>query len=69
MRYMDKVGVLVAVLGEIKTAGWNVREISNVLFKGGAAASVRIRYEKAEDAPTSPRNKSGDAQRRSQPYK
>lgn len=54
VRYMDKVGVLAAILTQIKDAGWNVREISNVLFKGGEAAAVRIRYEVAESKPESP---------------
>jgi len=45
VRHLDRVGVLAAVLDEMRTAGWNVQEMENLLFSGGEAACAYIRFQ------------------------
>lgn len=45
VRHLDKVGVLAAVLDEVRKAGWNVQEMENVIFEGARAACARIRFD------------------------
>ena len=45
VRHLDKVGVLVGVLDEIRKAGWNVQEMDNLVFSGAKAACARIRFD------------------------
>lgn len=44
VRHIDKVGVLAAVLDEVRIAGWNVQEMENLIFEGAPAACARIRF-------------------------
>ena len=44
VRHRDKVGVLAAVLDEVRKAGWNVQEMENLIFSGSKAACARIRF-------------------------
>lgn len=45
VRHLDKVGVLAAVLDEVRNAGWNVQEMENLIFEGARAACARIRFD------------------------
>jgi len=45
VRHLDKVGVLAAVLHEIRQAGINAQEIENTVFEGGAAACCKIQLD------------------------
>lgn len=45
VRHLDMVGVLANVLGEMRTAGWNVQEMENLVFAGSKAACAYIRYD------------------------
>jgi D-3-phosphoglycerate dehydrogenase len=45
VRHLDKVGVLAAVLDEVRRAGWNVQEMENLIFAGARAACARIRFD------------------------
>lgn len=45
VRHLDKVGVLAAVLDEIRKASWNVQEMENLIFEGARAACARIRFD------------------------
>ena len=45
VRHLDKVGVLAAVLDEVRQAGWNVQEMDNLIFEGAKAASASIRFD------------------------
>jgi D-3-phosphoglycerate dehydrogenase / 2-oxoglutarate reductase len=45
VRHLDRVGVLAAVLDEMRAAGWNVQEMENLLFSGGGAACAYIRFQ------------------------
>ena len=45
VRHRDKVGVLAAVLDEIRRAGWNIQEMDNLIFEGAQAASASIRFD------------------------
>jgi D-3-phosphoglycerate dehydrogenase len=45
VRHLDRVGVLANVLGEIRTAGWNVQEMENMIFAGARAACASIRFD------------------------
>jgi len=45
VRHLDKVGVLAAVLQEIRQAGINAQEIENTVFEGGAAACCKIQLD------------------------
>ncbi|NBC15895.1 MAG: hydroxyacid dehydrogenase [Bacteroidetes bacterium] len=45
VRHLDKVGVLAAVLDEVRKAGWNVQEMENLIFSGAKAACARIRFD------------------------
>lgn len=45
VRHLDKVGVLAAVLDEVRRAGWNVQEMENLIFEGARAAVARIRFD------------------------
>ncbi len=45
VRHLDKVGVLAAVLDEVRKAGWNVQEMENLIFDGATAACARIRFD------------------------
>ncbi|MFT5142478.1 MAG: D-3-phosphoglycerate dehydrogenase [Rhodothermales bacterium] len=49
VRHLDHVGVLAAVLDEIRAAGWNVQEMENLLFAGGGAACAYIRFQGTPD--------------------
>ena len=49
MRHLDKVGVLAAVLDEVRKANWNVQEMENVVFAGAKAACARIRFDGEPD--------------------
>lgn len=44
VRHKDKVGVLAAVLDEVRRANWNIQEMSNRIFEGGEAAVASIRF-------------------------
>ena len=45
VRHLDKVGVLAAVLDEVRKAGWNVQEMENLIFAGAKAACARITFD------------------------
>ena len=45
VRHLDKVGVLAAVLDEMRKAEWNVQEMDNLIFEGARAASANIRFD------------------------
>lgn len=45
VRHLDRVGVLAAVLDEVRKAGWNVQEMENLVFAGARAACARIRFD------------------------
>ncbi len=45
VRHLDKIGVLAAVLDEVRKAGWNVQEMENLIFAGARAACARIRFD------------------------
>ena len=45
VRHLDRVGVLAAVLAEVREAGWNVQEMENLVFAGAEAACARIRFD------------------------
>ena len=45
VRHRDRVGVLAAVLDEVKKAEWNVQEMENLIFEGAEAACARIRFD------------------------
>jgi D-3-phosphoglycerate dehydrogenase / 2-oxoglutarate reductase len=45
VRHLDRVGVLVAVLDEVRKANWNVHEMENLVFSGAHAACARIRFD------------------------
>lgn len=49
VRHLDKVGVLAAVLEEVRKAGWNVQEMENLIFAGAEAACARIRFDGSPD--------------------
>ena len=49
VRHLDKVGVLAAVLDEVRKAGWNVQEMENLIFEGAKAACARIRFDGEPD--------------------
>ena len=49
VRHVDKVGVLAAVLDEVRQAEWNVQEMENLIFDGAQAACARIRYTGSAD--------------------
>jgi len=44
VRHLDKIGVLSAVLNEVRMAEWNVQEMENLIFEGAKAACARIRF-------------------------
>jgi D-3-phosphoglycerate dehydrogenase len=52
VRHLDKVGVLAAVLDDIRKADWNVQEMENLVFAGAAAACARIRFSGVMDETT-----------------
>ncbi len=45
VRHLDKIGVLAAVLNEMRKAEWNVQEMENLIFEGATAACARIRFD------------------------
>ncbi len=49
VRHRDKVGVLAAVLDEIRKAEWNIQEMENLIFEGANAACARIRFDGQPD--------------------
>ncbi|MFQ5571463.1 MAG: NAD(P)-dependent oxidoreductase [Rhodothermales bacterium] len=49
VRHLDKVGVLAAVLDEVRKARWNVQEMENLIFSGAKAACARIRFDGEPD--------------------
>ena len=52
VRHLDRVGVLASVLNEVRTAGWNVQEMENLIFEGAQAACARIRFTGEADDDT-----------------
>ncbi|MFB6277878.1 MAG: phosphoglycerate dehydrogenase [Salinibacter sp.] len=52
VRHRDKVGVLAGVLDEVRRANWNIQEMSNRIFEGGAAAVASIRFAGTYDEDT-----------------
>ena len=46
VRHLDKVGVLAAVLGALRSAEINVEAMENIIFEGGVAACARIQVSK-----------------------
>lgn len=42
IRHLNKVGVLAAILHEVRSAGINVLNMENLIFKGGAAATAML---------------------------
>jgi len=52
IRHRDKVGVLAAILDEVRKAGWNVQEMENLVFAGGASACANIRFDGQHDDET-----------------
>ncbi len=44
--HFNKVGVLAAILSEIRQVGINIEEMTNTIFSNGAAASATIRIDK-----------------------
>ena len=51
-RHRDKVGVLAAVLDEMRRVGWNIQEMDNLIFEGAQAASASIRFVGEPDDET-----------------
>ncbi len=45
VRHKDRVGVLAAVLDAMRSAGWNIQEMENVIFDGAKAACAYIRFD------------------------
>lgn len=45
VRHQDKVGVLAAVLDEMRRAEWNIQEMENRVFEGAQAATASIRFD------------------------
>lgn len=45
VRHLDKVGVLAAVLDEVRKASWNVQEMENLIFQGAEAACARVTFD------------------------
>ncbi|RMF61982.1 MAG: hydroxyacid dehydrogenase, partial [Bacteroidetes bacterium] len=45
VRHLDRVGVLAAVLDEMRKAGWNVQEMQNLVFAGARAACAYITFD------------------------
>jgi D-3-phosphoglycerate dehydrogenase len=52
VRHRDKVGVLAAVLDEMRRVGWNIQEMDNLIFEGAQAASASIRFVGEPDDET-----------------
>ena len=52
VRHRDKVGVLAAVLDEMRRVGWNIQEMDNLIFEGAQAASASIRFDGEPDEET-----------------
>lgn len=52
VRHLDKVGVLAAVLDEMRKASWNIQEMENLVFDGAQAACARIRFAGDMHPPT-----------------
>jgi D-3-phosphoglycerate dehydrogenase len=52
VRHRDKVGVLAAVLDEMRRVGWNIQEMDNLIFEGAQAASASIRFVGEPDDDT-----------------
>ncbi len=52
VRHLDRVGVLAAVLDEMRRAEWNVQEMENLLFLGGDSACAYIRFQGNPDSET-----------------
>jgi D-3-phosphoglycerate dehydrogenase / 2-oxoglutarate reductase len=52
VRHRDRVGVLAAVLDEVRRANWNVQEMENLIFAGAEAACARIRFDGRPNAET-----------------
>ena len=49
VRHLDKVGVLAAVLDEVRVANWNVQEMQNLIFAGAKAACAYITFDGEPD--------------------
>ena len=47
IRHADQVGVLASVLDLLKSEGYNIQEMENIIFQGGKAACARIQIEGA----------------------
>jgi D-3-phosphoglycerate dehydrogenase len=52
VRHLDKVGVLAAVLSDMRERQWNVQEMENLVFAGEKAACARIRFSGIPDETT-----------------
>jgi len=52
VRHRDKVGVLAAVLDEMRKAGWNVQKMQNLIFAGAKAACAYISFAGAPNEET-----------------
>ncbi len=52
VRHYNRVGVLAAILVEIRNAGINVEEMENRIFSGGVAASCRLKLDESAPAET-----------------
>lgn len=50
VRHHDRVGVLAAVLDTMRSAGWNIQEMENVIFDGAKAACAYIRFDGETDS-------------------
>ena len=44
--------MLAGILDHLRQAGINVQEMENIVFKGAAAACVRIQLDRLPDSPT-----------------
>ncbi len=51
VRHQDRVGVLATVLDAMRSAGWNIQEMENVIFDGAKAACAYIRFDGNVDTP------------------
>lgn len=52
VRHLDRVGVLAAILDEMRRAELNVQEMENLLFSGGDSACAYIRFQGDPDEDT-----------------
>ncbi len=60
VRHRDRIGVLSHVLGEIRKAAINVREMENVIFDGAEAACAHLHLDRKPDEALLERIRSGN---------